>query len=67
MIRTVKMLCRVLVLRRIATTDVAAAHAQPEVDPGVAHFKTLFTTMAVRFDILDLVRVSTTFHRVHLA
>ncbi|MCU1304189.1 MAG: hypothetical protein JWQ87_4473 [Candidatus Sulfotelmatobacter sp.] len=38
----VKVFGGVLVLRRVAATDVAADHAQAEVDPAVAHFYALF-------------------------
>jgi len=56
--------CSVLVFGRIATTDVPAAQAQAKVNPPIAHLQTLFTTLAVRFDVPDLVQVSTLSHRL---
>jgi hypothetical protein len=56
-----KMLRCMLVLRRIATSDVAANPAEPQVDPGVAGFEALLTPVRVRFHVLNLIRVGT-FH-----
>jgi hypothetical protein len=44
----VEMLGGVLVLGRVAAADVAALHAQAEVDPGVAHLQALFAALGVR-------------------
>jgi hypothetical protein len=50
------------VFGRIATTDVPAAQAQAKVNPPITYLQALFTTLAVWFDILDLVEVSTLSH-----
>jgi hypothetical protein len=47
----------VFVLRRVATANVAADHAQPEVDPAIVHLQALFAAMCMRFDVIDLVQV----------
>jgi hypothetical protein len=36
--------CRVLVRRRVTAADVAARHADAQVDPGAAHCKAILTT-----------------------
>jgi hypothetical protein len=36
----------VLVLRRVAAADVAAAHADPQVDPDVAHRQALLAPLS---------------------
>src|SRR5580698_5098945 len=41
----VEVLGRMLVLRGIAATDMAAYHAQTQVNPGIAHFHALFADM----------------------
>jgi hypothetical protein len=38
MLGPVKVLGRVLILRRVAATDVTARHAHPQMDPVVARF-----------------------------
>jgi hypothetical protein len=43
----VEMLSGVFVLGRVAAADVAALHAQAEMDPGVAHFQALFAALGV--------------------
>ena len=53
---------RVLVLRGIATTDVATGHAQSQVNPRVAAFQAFFATLRSRFHISDLVGVRTLAH-----
>jgi len=50
------------VLGGIATADVTATQAQAEVYPAVAHLQTLFTTPGMRFDLLDLIKVSALAH-----
>lgn len=42
----VEVLGGMLILRRVAASDVPALQAQPQVNPGIAHFQTLFTTLA---------------------
>jgi hypothetical protein len=50
-----EMLCGMLVLRRIAAANVTALHGQPKVNPFVAQFKTLLTTLrSPRHNISDL-------------
>src|SRR5882757_9512216 len=51
MMRSMKMLCRMLILRRITTAYVTATEAQSEMDPGVAHFQTFLTSLAARMHI----------------
>jgi hypothetical protein len=42
-----KMFGRVLVDRLVAAADVAAGQAGPQMDPGTAHFQTLFTPIGI--------------------
>jgi uncharacterized protein (TIGR03437 family) len=60
MVRGVEVLRRVLVFRGIATTHVAACHAQPEMHPGVMHLQAFLTTVGMRLDVLNLVEMRTT-------
>jgi hypothetical protein len=53
----------VFVLGRIATTDVAAAQAQTKMHPRIAHLQTFFTTLRMRFDILNLIEMRACRHR----
>ena len=57
MLGGVEMLCRVLVFGGIAATDVAAFHAEAQMDPGVARFEALFAAAGVRFDVLNAIQV----------
>jgi hypothetical protein len=50
MLRRVKVLGGVFVLGRIATADVAAFQAQPQMDPGIAHLEAFFTTGRLGLD-----------------
>jgi hypothetical protein len=50
-----KVLRRMFILRRVATSDVAANHAKAQVHPDIAHFEAFFASPCVRFDILDLI------------
>ena len=50
------------VLGGITATDVAATHAQAQVHPLIAGFQTLFASMCVRNDLLDLGEVFTLAH-----
>jgi hypothetical protein len=52
----------VSIFRRIAAADVAAAQAQAQVDPGVAHLQTFFAAFGVRFYVVDLIEVRTARH-----
>jgi hypothetical protein len=55
-----KMLRRVLVLRRVAATDMAANHTQSQMHPGVVHFQTFFASARMRLHVLDLTDMRTT-------
>jgi hypothetical protein len=59
MVNSMEVFRRVLVLRGVAAADMAASHAQAQVNPCVAHFQTLFAAAGVRFYMPDLVHVST--------
>src|SRR5262249_31714157 len=60
----VEMLGRVLVLRRIATANVAAREAHAQMHPRIARLEALFAAAGVRLDVVDLVLVRTSFHRL---
>jgi hypothetical protein len=62
MVRRVKVLGGVLVLGRVAAPYVAAGEAPAQMDPGVAHFETLFATRGAGFDSMDIFQVSATRH-----
>jgi len=49
------MLRGMLVLRRIAASNVPANEAQPQMYPSIAHFQALFATLRVRLYVLDLI------------
>ena len=50
-----KVLRRVLVLRRVAATDVTARFAQAQMHPRIAHLQTFFTTLGARHNISNLI------------
>ena len=52
----------VFVFRRVATTHVTARHAKSQVDPGITDLQTIFTPLAVRRDLLNLVRMCASSH-----
>jgi hypothetical protein len=56
MVRCVVVLGGVLVLGTVAAAHVAARQAQPQVDPGVAHFQAFFAAGGFRLHIPDLTR-----------
>ena len=62
MLGRMEVLGSVFIFRRIATTDVPTAQAEAKVHPPVAHLQTLFTTSRMRFDVLDLIEMSTLAH-----
>jgi hypothetical protein len=62
MLGRVKMLGRMLVLGRIATSNMAANLAQSQVHPSIAHFQALFAALRVRLYILNLIQVFTFTH-----
>jgi hypothetical protein len=47
----------VFILRRIATADVPAFQAHPQMHPGVAHFQTFLTALRARLYVSDLIQV----------
>src|SRR5689334_21877649 len=49
----VKMLCSVPIWRLIATTDMATAAADPQMQPGIAQFQTFFASQGARDDVTD--------------
>jgi len=49
----VEMLCSVSIRRLIATTDMATAAANPQMQPGVARFQTFFASQGARNDVTD--------------
>jgi hypothetical protein len=58
----VKMLGGVLVLRRIAASDVATNHAQSKVHPLVAQLQALLAAFGMRLHVLNLIQVLTFTH-----
>jgi hypothetical protein len=58
MFRGMKVLGGVLVLRGIATPDVAAFKTQAQMDPRVTHLEALFATFRVRLGMLGLLQVN---------
>jgi hypothetical protein len=67
MFRVLMVLRGVLVLRRIAASDMAAGQAQTKVHPGVAHLEAFFAAgwsvrLASVFVVCDGAQVSTSFH-----
>jgi len=55
----VKMFSGVFIFGRIATTYVSALSAQPQVNPGIAHFQALFAAIGMRLHFLDVAGVRT--------
>jgi hypothetical protein len=53
----VKVFGGVLVLGGIAAGDVATFHAQPQMDPGVAHLDALFADVNLGLSDFDLVEM----------
>jgi hypothetical protein len=58
MMRLAKMPSGVLVLGGVATSHVAAAQTEPEMNPGVAHLQAFFAPRAAGMDLLDFTKVS---------
>ena len=61
MLRFVKVFGGVLILGRVAATDIAADQAHTQVDPGVAGLRALLTNVLIRFSYFDLIKVRTFF------
>jgi len=57
----VKVFGGVFVFGRVATTDIAADEAHPQMDPSIAGLHTLLTNMLVCFSYFDLIKVGTFF------
>ena len=56
--RRVEVLGCVLVLRAVATADVAAFQTQPQGHPRVAHLKAFFASVwSTRLDVLDVIEM----------
>jgi hypothetical protein len=55
----VKVFGGVLILGRVAATDIAADEAHAQMDPGIAELNAVLTNMFVRFSDFDLIKVST--------
>jgi hypothetical protein len=64
MLRPVKVFGCVLVFRRIATTHMAADHAQTQMNPGVADFQAVLTSACMRFDVSNLIDVRAFVHSI---
>ncbi len=62
MLRMMEVFGCVLVLRRVATTNLPAFQAQPQMDPGVTGFHTFFTNMLFRAGNPDLIEMFTLRH-----
>ena len=58
MFRRVKVFRGVFVLRRVATPDMPAGHAQTQVDPGVANLQAVFTAVSAGRDFANLIEMS---------
>src|SRR5215217_3571005 len=56
-LRGMEMPAGVLVLGAVATANVAADEALPEVHPRVTHLEALLAPFGARFDVVDLVQV----------
>jgi len=52
---------RVLILRVVATTNMATDEAKAQVNPGITDFQTLLTAVCTRGDLSDLVEMCTLF------
>src|SRR5690349_12038374 len=57
MVYGMKVLGGVLVLGRITAADVAAGHAEPQMNPGIAHLQAFLAAAGVRLHRAHLVHV----------
>lgn len=57
MLGGVKMLCRVLVGRRIAAADVTAFQTQAQMHPRCADSQTFFAPVRLWLDVLDVIEM----------
>jgi hypothetical protein len=62
MLSVMEVLGGVLVFGGIATADVAALHAQTEMNPAVAHLQTLLADLGVSLDGANLLYVRAVGH-----
>jgi hypothetical protein len=53
----VEVLCRVLVFRSVAASDVPADEAQAQVHPGITCFQTILAALRAGDDVSDLIEV----------
>ena len=61
MLSRMEMSRRMLVWRRVATADVAANHAKPQVHPTRANTDAVFTALRAGGYLLNLLKVGTDF------
>ena len=62
----VEMLRRVLVLRGVAASDMPANQALAQVNPAIANFQTVLTTIRARCDLSYLIQMTTLYCHVSL-
>jgi hypothetical protein len=62
-----KMFGGVFVWRRVAATDVAAGHANPQVQPGATDAQAIFTSLGAGRDFFDLIEMGTFHNRLRIA
>jgi hypothetical protein len=62
----VKMFCSVSIWRLIATTDMATAAADPQMQPGVAQFQTFFAPQGARNNVTDCREMFATYRHIYL-
>jgi len=62
MLAAVEVLRGVLIFRRIATADMPAFQAQPQMDPGASNFHAVFTNVGVGGGNVYLIEMSALFH-----
>ena len=61
-----KMLGRMFVLGAVATSDVTARQAQPQMDPSIAHLQTFLAALRLRLNRTNLIGVCTDFSHLIL-
>jgi hypothetical protein len=62
MLAAMKVLRGMFILRRIATADMPAFQAQPQMDPGVSNFHAVFTNLLVCRRNADFIEMSALSH-----
>jgi hypothetical protein len=58
-----KMLRRMLIHRRVATSHMPTLHAHPQMDPRASHLQTLLASLRRRLHFVDMIQMRT-FHAV---